>query len=111
MGAGTVSMPRGGKARRGGAAVSTRENVRVGYATFTQDGTSVRWLYNPARADGGTIKVVSQVPRATGSWRITRLSHSLSAYKPGGSWESRIEASFMPGERKEKNAETAKENK
>ena len=106
----TVIVLPEGKARRGSATLITKDNGMLGYPTFTQDGISVRCLYNPALAYGGTIQVVSQVPRATGSWRIPRLSHYLSAYKPRGTWENPIEGRFTPGEQKAQKAETAKDD-
>ena len=32
------------------------------------------------------------VSKASGTWRVTRLSHSIAAFSPGGAWQSEIEA-------------------
>jgi hypothetical protein len=87
-----ITMP-AGQARAGNAVLLNGETGLIGYPTFNQDGISCRCLYNPDLAYGGLIKVESITPRATGVWRITKLTHAISAYKPGGgSWENKIEA-------------------
>lgn len=84
-----------GRARSGNAVLLTRDTGMIGYPTFNQDGISCRCIFNPDLAYGGLIKVESIVPRATGVWRITKLTHNVSAYNPGGgNWESQLEASF-----------------
>lgn len=90
-----VIMP-AGQARTGSAVFLSKDTGMIGYPTFNQDGISCRCLYNPALVYGGLIEVKSVVPKASGTWRITRLSHSLSAYKPGGgAWESQIDAARL----------------
>jgi hypothetical protein len=71
-----------------------------GYPTFDNEGISCRCLYNPALQYGGLIEVKSIVPKASGIWQITQLSHHLNASR-AGSWESRINASIvaMPSKR------------
>lgn len=82
-----------GKARGGAAVFLSKNTGLLGYPTFTQEGISCRCLFNPALAHGGLIKVESIVPRASGTWKISRLTHNIAAYLPsGGSWESRIDA-------------------
>jgi hypothetical protein len=84
-----------GQARSGNAVLLTKDTGMIGYPTFTQDGISCKCIFNPALAYGGLIKVESIVPRAGGVWRITKLTHSISAYVPGGgNWESQLEAAF-----------------
>lgn len=87
-----IVMP-AGQARKGNAVLLNKDTGLIGYPVFNQDGISCRCLYNPDLIYGGLIKVESIVPKATGAWRITKLTHSLSAYEPGGgNWESQIEA-------------------
>lgn len=84
-----------GQARKGNAVLLNKETGLIGYPTFNQDGISCRCLYNPDLIYGGLIKVESIVPRASGTWRITKLTHNLAAYVPGGgNWESQIEAMY-----------------
>ncbi len=94
-----VTMP-AGQARAGNAVLLNKDAGLIGYPTFGQDGISCRCLYNPDLAYGGLARIESIVPRATGTWRITKLSHHLSAYTTGsGAWESRIEAAFLDDDR------------
>ena len=87
-----VVMP-AGQARAGNAALLSKDTGLIGYPTFNQDGIVCKCIYNPGLQYGGLIKVESRVPRAAGVWKITKLSHSLSAYNPqGGPWESEVEA-------------------
>lgn len=89
-----VVMP-AGQARSGNAVLLNKGTGLIGYPTFTQDGISCRCLHNPALQYGGLIQVESIVPRASGVWMITKLTHNVSAYVPGGgNWESQIEATF-----------------
>ena len=92
---GEVIVLPAGQARKGNAVLLAKDTGLIGYPTFTQDGISCRCLFNPDLVYGGLIKVESIVPRASGAWKITKLTHSISAYVPGGgNWESQIEASY-----------------
>ena len=87
-----ITLP-AGKAREGTAVLLNKTTGLIGYPTFNQDGLVCRCLFNPDLIYGGLIKVESIVPKASGQWKITKLTHDLSAYKPGGgNWESQIEA-------------------
>lgn len=87
-----IVMPLG-QARKGNAVLLNKDSGLIGYPVFNQDGISCTCLYNPDLQYGGLVKIESIVPKATGTWRIVKLSHNLSAYKPGGGpWESQIEA-------------------
>jgi hypothetical protein len=89
-----IALP-AGKARSGNAVLLTRDTGLIGYPTFNQDGISCRCLFNPDLSYGGLIKVESIVPRASGVWRITKLTHSIAASVPGGGdWESQVEAAY-----------------
>lgn len=95
---GTMIILPAGQARKGNTVLLNKETGLIGYPTFNQDGISCKCLYNPDLIYGGLIKVESIVPRASGTWRITKLTHSLSAYVPGGgNWESQIEAMYNDG--------------
>lgn len=92
----TVVVLPAGRARSGNAVLLTKDTGMIGYPTFSQDGISCRCIYNPDLTYGGLIKVESIVPRASGVWRITKLTHNITAYIPGGgNWESQIEAVFV----------------
>lgn len=66
----------------------------LGYPTFSNDGISLSCIYNPNLVVGSQIRIESIVPRASGYWKISKLSHSLSAYHPGD-WKSEIEATWI----------------
>jgi len=92
---GTVITLPAGKARAGNATLLSRETGMIGYPVFNQDGISCRCIFNPDLTYGGLIKVESIVPRASGVWRITKLTHNIDAYMPdGGSWDTQIEAAY-----------------
>lgn len=92
---GAIVVLPAGKAREGNAVLLTKNTGLIGYPTFNQDGISCKCIFNPDLIYGGLIKVESIVPRASGVWRITKLTHHITAYIPGGgNWESQIEASY-----------------
>lgn len=92
---GAIIILPAGQARAGNAVLLTKDTGLIGYPTFNQDGISCRCIFNPDLIYGGLIKVESIVPRASGVWRITKLTHHITAYIPGGgNWESQIEASY-----------------
>ena len=89
-----ITMP-AGASRSGNAVLLSATTGLIGYPTFNQDGIVCKCIYNPDLRYGGLIKVESIVPRASGAWRITNLTHDISAYTPdGGPWESTVEAAF-----------------
>lgn len=88
-----------GSALSGNAVLLNKNAGMIGYPTFNNEGIIVKSLYNPAVKFNGLIKVESIVPKATGVWRITKLTHTLSAFNPqGGDWSSDIEATYTGGE-------------
>ena len=94
----------------GNAVLMSKDSGMLGYPTFTSEGISLKCLYNPDLQLGGMIEVDTVVPGAKGTWKITRLSHSLVANAvSAGDWFSSIEASPLDAQPKEK--KTAKEKK
>ena len=72
----------------------------LGYPAFTSEGISGRCFFTPALRYGGQIKLVTDLPKASGYWKITSLSHSLSAYTDG-EWASSFEGTWLQeGEQK-----------
>lgn len=73
-----------------------------GYPSFSNDGIAARGLYEPKCRLGGPIRIESIVPRASGLWRITALSHTLKSNYPGAdAWETQVKATY-PGQQKDK---------
>ena len=86
------------KPRFGGAVLLTPETGLIGYPSFTSDGISFSCFFNPNLKQGGQVKIESIVPRASGYWKITKLSHRLTAYRTGGgSWYSSVDAAYIGG--------------
>ena len=94
----------------GNAVLMSKDSGMLGYPTFTSEGIKLRCLYNPDLQLGGMIEVDSVVPGAEGTWKISKLSHSLVANSPSpGDWFSEVEASPLDAMPKEKTS--AKEKK
>ena len=85
-----------GKERKGTTVLLSDNSGMIGYPTLSSDGISVDALYNPAFKIGGLIEVKSIVPKASGTWRITKLEHTLCANDPDGEdWKSSIDAVYV----------------
>lgn len=78
----------------GNAVLMSKDAGMLGYPAFTNDGIHLRCLYNPDLRLGGMVEVQSVVPGAEGTWKITKLSHSLVANSNAPEdWFSEVEAS------------------
>ena len=89
-----IIQPRGEVRKTGTIPYLTEESGLAGYPAFTDKGISLVALYNPDFKFGGLVRVKSIVPRASGEWKITKLTHSVSAYEKNGEWFSEIEGSW-----------------
>ena len=84
-----------GASRKGNAPLLKKDTGLIGYPKLTQKGVDVTCIYNPALQFAGAFKLESIVPKASGEWRITKLTHTLEAnMTSGGKWESQISASY-----------------
>lgn len=91
-----VIMPRRTARKANVVPLLSAESGLIGYPTFTAKGIQLTAFFNPAFQLKGLIRVESIVPRATGTWRITKLSHSLSAFRTDSEdWYSSIEAQWV----------------
>lgn len=86
-----------GSPRSGNAVLIKLGTGLIGYPSFTQDGIEFKCEFNPSITLGGLVRLESVVPRATGTWRVTGLTHTLECLNPqaAGSWESRVKATFI----------------
>lgn len=67
----------------------------IGYPSMSSNGISFKAVFNPQLKFAGLVELKTLVPKCTGQWRITKLSHKLSSNLPGdGSWESTITAYY-----------------
>ena len=88
---------------QGNAVLMDKDSGMLGYPTFTSEGIKLRCLYNPDLQLGGMVDVKTVVPGAEGTWKITKLSHSLVANSNApGDWFSEVEASPLDAPPKEK---------
>ncbi|NCB23573.1 MAG: hypothetical protein EOM56_12190 [Deltaproteobacteria bacterium] len=77
-----------------------------GYPSFDSNGISVKGLYEPKCKLGGPIRIESVVPKASGLWQISSLSHKLQAGYPGAtSWETGVKAIY-PGQQNQKDGKS-----
>lgn len=84
------------KPRSGEVAILSDDSGLIGYPSFNNTGIVCKCLYNPNLKIGGAVQIKSVVPKATGQWMVTKLTHSLSAYNPrGGEWSSNLEAAYV----------------
>lgn len=91
----TMTLLNANEALSGNAVLLNKDTGMIGYPTFNNEGIIVKSLYNNAFKFNGLVKVESIVPKATGVWRITKLTHNLSAFNSqGGQWISEIEATY-----------------
>jgi hypothetical protein len=90
------------KGRNGDNAVKMSPDAgMVGYPSFGADGISLKCFYNPALELGGLVEVTSVVPGASGTWKITKLTHKLVANSLNAAdWFSELEASPIGYEKK-----------
>lgn len=79
---------------RGDAVLLTPQSGLIGYPSFSQDGISCQCFFNPRLQLGGQVKIESIVPKASGYWKISKLTHDLSAYT-NGRWASRIDGTYI----------------
>lgn len=91
----TMTLLHANEALSGNAVLLSKSTGMIGYPTFNNEGIVVKSIYNKAFKFNGLVKVESIVPKATGVWRITKLTHNLSAFNSqGGQWVSEIEATY-----------------
>ena len=90
-----VIMPRGEPRTGKGGFTLNKDNGLIGYPNFTEEGIEVVCFFNPNLAIGSVINLESIVPKATGAWKITELSHSLKVNNSSeSSWRSSFSAVY-----------------
>lgn len=61
----------------------------IGYPTYTQQqGIMLRTIFDPRLGRGGRVNVQTSLPRATGTWTVSKIDHILESEMPRGRWES-----------------------
>lgn len=91
-----ILSPAGGAGKnagggRGNAVLLNKDTGLLGYPALSNEGVQLKALYNPAFRLGGLVEVESIVPKASGTWRIIKLTHDLAAFDAKGApWESQM---------------------
>lgn len=93
-----IAAPRG-ELRRDDAEGSTpvlRDRTGlIGFPGFDAKGVVGKCLYEPRVVLGGPVRIVSIVPKASGLWRVSSVSHKLQANYGGASaWETAFKATY-----------------
>lgn len=93
-----IATPRG-KLRQDDAEGSTpvlRDRTGlIGFPGFDAKGVVARCLYEPRLILGGPVRIESMVPKASGLWRVTSVSHKLQAnYSGAAAWETSFKATY-----------------
>lgn len=90
-----ILMPTGGT-RTGDAVTLSATTGLLGYPTISQSGIEIKTIFNPLLRFAGAVTLDTVVPKASGTWRITKLSHKIAANQSNvGDWESHI-TGFYP---------------
>jgi hypothetical protein len=91
-----IIMLPAGEARKGNAVLVNRDTGLVGYPTFTEDGVTFAMFFNPEVLFGGLVRLESVVPKATGTWKVTEVKHSISS---ADKWRTEIKAEYYGADR------------
>ena len=87
----TATLVQKDTAKKGNTVVLSKESGLIGYPTITQSGIECKCIFNPDIRFHGMIKIETIVPKASGTWRVIKLAHKLSANDPkSGEWVSQI---------------------
>lgn len=88
-----------GRAVDGNAVLIDPKHGLLGYPAFSNDGIEFNMIFDPNVKIGGLVKIESIVPRASGIWKVTKITTKLEAYVPnGGSWNSSVSATWVQEE-------------
>lgn len=95
----TVLIPKDGVRRaEGGIPLVSAATGMIGYPVFTSQGIQCKTFFRPELRVAAVVKVESIVPHASGTWKITQLTHTLSAHNPGSStWETSFDGMWLGG--------------
>lgn len=93
---GTVTTIPSGANKTGNAVVISAETGGRGYPSFTQDGLEWSSIFDNNIDIGGLLDVRSEVPKASGIWKVTKVTHNLEAYTSAtAAWNSTFSAVFV----------------
>ena len=80
----------------GSIPVISAETGMIGYPTFTTKGIQAQTYFLPTLHMASAVQIKSIVPSASGVWKITQLTHELSANNPSnGVWRTSFQAMWI----------------
>lgn len=89
-----ILLPQDGH-RDGGVPLLSDKAGLLGYPTFNQDGITCKCHFRTDIDFGALFKLESIVPKASGTWKVTKLTHKLAAGLDGSSpWETDLEGQY-----------------
>ena len=84
------------RAAEGSIPVVSAASGMIGYPTFTNTGIQASTFFRPDLKIASAVRIESIVPRASGVWKITQLTHELSAHNPGSSaWRTTFQGMWL----------------
>lgn len=90
-----ILLPSGGARDSDQVPLLNKDTGLLGYPKITQSGIEVKSIFNPDFKIARHFVLESIVPKASGTWRITKLTHKLSSNDPqDGSWESQLTGNY-----------------
>lgn len=66
----------------------TPEYGLIGYPIFSNGGVMFQTQFSTLLTTGRNIKLVTSLPHASGTYKLTSVSHELSSWMPDGPWHS-----------------------
>lgn len=60
----------------------------IGYPIFSNGGVMFQTQFSTLLTTGRNIKLVTSLPHASGTYKLTSVSHELSSWMPDGPWHS-----------------------
>ncbi|MBJ4953362.1 hypothetical protein JGF37_00260 [Salmonella enterica subsp. enterica serovar Goldcoast] len=64
------------------------EHGLIGYPIFSNGGVMFQTQFSTLLTTGRNIKLVTSLPHASGTYKLTSVSHELSSWMPDGPWHS-----------------------
>lgn len=86
-----ILIPGDGARDEGKMVLINKESGLLGYPQITQGGVEIKTIFNPDYKFAQCVELQTIVPKASGVWRIVKLTHKLSSNNPkDGAWESQL---------------------
>lgn len=73
----------------------SKDTGMIGYPSFNQNGIQVKCLLAKDIKLNDTIKIESELPRASGKWVIYSIVHNLSWGMKNGEWSTTLQGSYL----------------